>query len=204
MKQPVVYVHGKGGSAAEADHYRPLFDGCEVAGFDYRARTPWEAREEFPRYFEPLSTKCGPVTLIANSIGAFFCMTALSGKQIGHALFISPVVDMEGMIADMMARANVTEDELRAKKEIPVGFGETLSWNWLRDVRKHPIQWSVPTRILYGKRDFLTPPETMSAFAARIGATLTVMPRGEHWFHTPDQMAFLDRWIEDSRRDFER
>ena len=44
-------------------------------------------------------------------------------------------------------------------------------------------------------RDFLTPPETMSAFAARIGAPLTVMPGGEHWFHTPEQMAFLDNWI---------
>ena len=35
----------------------------------------------------------------------------------------------------------------------------------------------------------------MSRFAARIGAPLTVMPGGEHWFHTPEQMAFLDAWI---------
>ena len=198
MKQMIVYVHGKGGSAAEAEHYRPLFDGCEVAGFDYRAQTPWEAREEFPLFFDPLNMKNGPVTLIANSIGAFFCMTALSGKQIGRALFISPVVDMERLIAGMMARAGVTEDELRAKKEIPVGFGETLSWDWLCDVRRHPVRWSVPTRILYGERDFLTSPETMSAFAARIGAQLTVMPCGEHWFHTPEQMDFLDRWLRES------
>ena len=194
----VVYVHGKGGSANEAEHYGPLFPGCEVAGFDYRARTPWEARGEFPRYFEHLRADCDSLTLIANSIGAFFSMTSLSARHVDRALFISPVVDMEQLIVDMMERANVTEDELRARKEIPVGYGETLSWDWLCDVRSHPVRWTVPTRILYGERDFLTPPETMSRFAARIGAPLTVMSGGEHWFHTPEQMAFLDRWIRES------
>ena len=76
--------------------------------------------------------------------------------------------------------------------------GETLSWDWLSDVRSHPLRWTVPTRILYGERDFLTPFETMSRFASTIGAPLTVMPGGEHWFHTPEQMAFLDRWIRKS------
>ena len=198
MKHLVVYVHGKGGSAGEADHYVPLFSGCEVVGFDYRAQTPWDAREEFPRFFEQMRSSCDSLTLIANSIGAFFSMSALNSKYVDHALFISPVVDMENLIQNMMARANVTEDELRARKEIPVGFGETLSWDWLCDVRNHPIRWTVPTRILYGDRDFLTQPETMSAFAARINAPLTVMRGGEHWFHTPEQMSFLDEWIRDS------
>ena len=198
MKHLVVYVHGKGGSANEAEHYRPLFPGCEVAGFDYRAQTPWEARDEFPRYFDHLRADCDSLTLIANSIGAFFSMTSLSARHADRALFISPVVDMEKLIADMMARANVTEDELRARGEIKTGFGETLSWDWLCDVRTHPVQWTVPTRILYGSRDNLTSPETMSAFAARINAQLTVMPGGEHWFHTPEQMRFLDRWIRET------
>ena len=39
----VLYIHGKGGSAAESGHYRPLFPGCEVMGLDYRTITPWEA-----------------------------------------------------------------------------------------------------------------------------------------------------------------
>ena len=198
MKHLVVYVHGKGGSANEAEHYGSLFPGCEVAGFDYRARTPWEARDEFPRYFEHLHADCDSLTLIANSIGAFFSMTSLSARHADRALFISPVVDMENLIRNMMSWANVTEDELRVRKEIRTDFDETLSWDWLCDVRQHPLQWTVPTRILYGERDNLTSPETMSAFAARINAPLTVMRGGEHWFHTPEQMAFLDAWISDS------
>ncbi len=54
MKQIVVYVHGKGGSAEEAEHYSALFPDSEVLGFDYRAQTPWEARE----LFHPLGTQC--------------------------------------------------------------------------------------------------------------------------------------------------
>ena len=53
MKNIVIYVHGKGGSAAEAEHYRQLFPDSEVIGFDYHAQTPWEAKEEFPEFFRP-------------------------------------------------------------------------------------------------------------------------------------------------------
>ena len=51
MKESILYIHGKGGAAEEAEHYKPLFPDCEVIGFDYRSRTLWEAREEFPAFF---------------------------------------------------------------------------------------------------------------------------------------------------------
>lgn len=72
MKEIVIYVHGKGGSAAEAGHYRPLFPDAEVVGFDYRAQSPWEAEAEFPPFFAAQRKRCDRLTLIANSIGAFF------------------------------------------------------------------------------------------------------------------------------------
>lgn len=112
-----------------------------------------------------------------------------------RAYFISPVVDMEKLIGSMMLWSNVTEPELAEKVEIATDFGETLSWRYLCYVREHPVAWRVPTRILYGERDNLTSPETISAFAAQHGAKLTIMPGGEHWFHTAEQMRFLDDWI---------
>ena len=111
------------------------------------------------------------------------------------AFFISPVVNMEKLILDMMSWANVTEDQLRARRKIETAFGETLSWEYLCYVRQHPVHWTVPTHILYGDKDNLTTLETVSAFAKQTGATLTVMKDGEHWFHTPEQMGFLDEWI---------
>ena len=107
---------------------------------------------------------------------------------------------MEKLICDMMNRANVTVDELRARGEIPTEFGETLSWDYLCYVRTKPIVWSVPSRILYGEHDNLTSFETISDFAQRIGAPLTVMKGGEHWFHTEEQMEFAGRRLEESLR----
>ena len=193
MKKTVIYIHGKGGSADEAEHYKPLFPDSEVIGFDYSAQNPWEAKAEFCRFFD---LKCGGSTvLIANSIGAYFAMSALSEKQIDEALFISPIVDMEKLIGAMMAQAGVTERELGEKGEISTDFGETLSWEYLCYVRRHPVEWKVPTRILYGERDELTDIDTVTAFAEKINARLTVMKGGEHWFHTQEQMSFLDSWI---------
>ncbi len=195
MKNIVIYVHGKGGSAQEAEHYGTLFPDAEVVGFDYRAQTPWEAKEEFLRFFAGQRERCGSLVLVANSIGAYFFMCASAETLIDRAYFISPIVDMEKLICKMMAWAGVTEQELAEKSEIPTEFGETLSWNYLCYVREHPLHWRVPTCILYGGRDSLTSPETVTAFAERTGAELTVMPDGEHWFHTQRQLQFLDSWI---------
>ena len=88
------------------------------------------------------------------------------------------------------------DDALREKGEIETAFGQTLSWPYLCYAREHPLSWSVPTHILYGGRDAMTSYATISAFAGQIGAALTVMENGEHWFHTEAQMQFLDGWIE--------
>ena len=195
MKHIVIYVHGKGGSAEEAAHYRKLFPEAEVIGFDYHAAAPWEAKEEFPQFFAEQRKRCDSLTLVANSIGAYFSMSSLEEALIDRAYLISPVVDMEKLICNMMLWAGVSEQALAEKQEIPTKFGETLSWKYLTYVREHPISWHIPTRILYGAHDDLTSLETISAFARQSGAELTVMPDGEHWFHTEQQMQFLDRWI---------
>lgn len=201
MKELLVYVHGKGGSAEEAEHYRPLFTSGDVVGFDYRAQTPWEAQAEFQRFFDAQRSEYDAITLLANSIGAFFSLSALSQAQVDRALFISPIVNMQRLIEDMMDWAGVSEEELQRKGEIPTDFGETLSWDYLCYVRSHPIRWTIPTRILYGERDQLTSIATLSAFAEEARAQVTIMPGGEHWFHTDAQMAFLDAWFRASIRE---
>ncbi|MDO4981992.1 MAG: alpha/beta hydrolase [Eubacteriales bacterium] len=197
MNKAVIYIHGKGGNAAEADHYKPLFNDRDVLGFNYRAETPWEAKEEFSGYFEKAEKEYDSVILIANSIGAFFAMTAMQNSKIEKAYFISPVVDMEKLIKDMMTWVNITEEELSEKKLVETPFGETLSWEYLCYVRENPVEWDVPTHILYGEKDTLTSFETVSSFAEKVGASLEVMANGEHWFHTDEQMAYLDLWIKE-------
>ena len=98
MKNLVVYVHGKGGSAEEAERYKTLFPSHEVIGFDYRSQTPWEAKKEF---FTEQRNRREHLTLVANSIGAFFALSSLDETLVDNTLFISPVVDMEALICNM-------------------------------------------------------------------------------------------------------
>ena len=129
MKNPVIYVHGKGGSTDESNHYKKLFNGdYEVIGFDYKAELPWQAKEEFQNYFDFIAPHYSEILLIANSIGAYFSLISLSEKLITKALLISPIVDMENLILTMMKKAKVSEEELRAKKIISTSFGDPLSW----------------------------------------------------------------------------
>lgn len=199
-EKAVIYIHGKGGMIAEAEHYKALFKDADVIGFDYQSVTPWEAKEEFQHFFDTVSMKYKTVSIVANSIGAFFTMNALADRNIEKAFFISPIVNMEKLIYDMMQWANVTEEQLQKEKEIQTSFGETLSWEYLCFVKEHPIVWHIPTKILYGEKDNLTSYETMSDFAVKMGIPLTLMNNGEHWFHTDEQMKFLDDWICESNR----
>ena len=195
LTEMVMYIHGKGGSAEEAEHYRPLFPEAEVLGLDYQSQTPWDAEAEFQAYYDKVAAGHRYVYVIANSIGAFFAMCALSGKKIDQAFFISPMADMENLILRMMSWAKVTEAELREKREIATDFGENLSWEYLAYVRQNPPRWTIPTHVLYGANDQLMPREVIAGFVKKIDGTLTVMEGGEHWFHTDEQMAFLDQWI---------
>ena len=198
MKDLVIYIHGKDGNIEETNHYQSIFRESDVIGFDYKSQTPWEAEIEFPMLYDRYAKAYDSVILIANSIGAYFTMLSLAEKNISHALFISPIVDMEKPIIDMMKWLNITEDELKSKKKVETEFGETLSWEYLSHVKNHPIRWNVPTSILYGEKDNLTSKETITKFAEQISAALTIMENGEHWFHTDEQLNFLDTWVKKS------
>ena len=196
MKNVIVYVHGKGGNAEEANYYRKFFnDDFDIIGFAYKSENPWDAKSEFSDYFDSIIPEYNKTILIANSIGAYFSLISLADKKIEKAMLISPIVDMERLILDMMTRANISEEELSIKKEIETPFGETLSWEYLSYVRKNPIHWNRPTGILYAEKDNMTSISTMTDFSKNINANVTVMPGGEHWFHTKEQKDFLDNWI---------
>ena len=110
---------------------------------------------------------------------------------IEKAMLISPIVDMERIILNMMKCESITEDELILKKEIETSFGESLSWQYLSYVRKNTIHWDIPTNILFADNDNMTSIETITNFANKIHANLTTMKDGEHWFHTEEQMRII-------------
>jgi len=196
MKKCILYLHGKGGSADEAEYYKPFFADADVIGVEYRGDNPWDAREDILAAYRWCIKKYESISILANSIGAYFGMNALADVDVEHAYFISPVVDMEHLILDIMRWSNISESELADKKIIQTEmWGEPLSWKYLTYVREHPVAWNVPTDILYGEKDVLIPFETISRFVKNTGAVVTVMKNGEHWFHTDAQVKFHDTWL---------
>ena len=80
MKQVVVYVHGKGGSSEEANHYKSLFKNSDVIGYDYKSTTPWDAKKEFKEYFDTLKEN-DTFTNHTKSIGTYFGVTAEANSK---------------------------------------------------------------------------------------------------------------------------
>lgn len=191
----VIYIHGKGGTADECRQFAPLFPDCDVTGLDYKTFTPWETGKEINAAVAKLKKEYESVTLIANSIGAFFSMNAGIDGMICEAYFISPIVDMEKLILGMMAYENVTEEELKEKRTVKTSFGDDLSYEYLCCVRERPLKWNVKTHIAYGERDSFTDIETVTEFTQKHNADLSVMKGGEHWFHTEEHMKFLFEWM---------
>ena len=195
MKNVVIYIHGKYGTVEEAEYYKKFFNEADIIGFEYTSEYPWDFQKEFSNFIDNIYIKYKKISIIANSIGAYFTMLSLTNKNIEKAFFISPVVDMEKLITDMMFLENITEEELYKKKKIKTSFGETVSWDYLTFARKNPIEWNIPTYILYGENDDLTSYETILNFTNKSKANLTIMKGGEHWFHTDEQIEFLNNWI---------
>lgn len=195
MEIVILYIHGKGGNALEAKQYKDNCLGFDIVGLDYEIDFPWIVEKPINDIYYRLSHQYECIYVIANSIGAYFTMHTLKNCKIEKALFISPIVNMERVILDMMKYANVSEEQLRHEGEIKTDFGEILSWKYLKFVRNHPIEWYVPTEILYPQNDHLTSIKTINEFVSKHNAKLTIMENGEHWFHTDEQLTFLNHWM---------
>lgn len=202
-----LFIHGKLGCKEEGEAFAAIAcpSGVQVLSVDlpeHGARkemrdafNPWTVVPELQSVMAYLQMRWKKVSLRANSIGAFFSMLAYREENLRKALFVSPIIDMEKLIGDMLIWAGVTEAELRERGEIPTAFGETLSWRYLAWVREHPIKnWRCPTSILYAGLDNLTSRETVDAFVKEYHAAFTVLEDGEHWFHTPEQLEALAAW----------
>ena len=137
------------------------------------------------------------ISLFGCSMGAYFGMMAFKNEPLRQALFLSPVVDMNRIIDNMMMWFNITVEQLKQERVIPTPV-KILYWDYYTYVAEHPVEWSVPTMLLYGKKDELCEFEVVEGFACRTGAIMTVFDEGEHFFHTGEQMAFFRRWLQNS------
>ena len=202
-----LFLHGQMGHKEEAAAFALIScpKGYQVLSIDLPGHgerqnrdevfTPWTAVPDIQAALHWSKQHWKTVSLRANSIGAYFAMLALDTPR--RALLVSPIVDMERLILTMMGWAGVSEEQLKEQGEIATSFGQTLSWTYLCWVREHPVHhWDCPICILYGRGDNMTPRHTVEEYTHQHNAKLTVLEGGEHWFHTPEQHAALQKWEE--------
>ena len=135
-----LYLHGKNGCKEEAERFAATAceAGWQVLAIDlpeHGARKnsperllPWVAVPEIEAVYARMKPVWAHIRLYGVSIGAWLAMQALQGDAPEQALLVSPVVDMEALITNMMQCAHVTEEQLHRAGEIPTDLGETLSW----------------------------------------------------------------------------
>ena len=203
-----LFVHGKMSNKEEALGFAEIAvnKGYQVVSFDLPEHGERKA-EKYPctaqngvrdleTVIEYVESRWKSVSLFACSLGAYFSLVAFRGRAFEKCLFLSPVLDMERLIQNMMSWFNVAADELMAKREIPTPMGETLSWDYYTYVRENPIaNWASPTWIIYGEKDNLTERSVVDSFAARFGCALKVVPGGEHPLSTPENVGAVAAWI---------
>ncbi|NEU29089.1 alpha/beta hydrolase [Paenibacillus ottowii] len=138
------------------------------------------------------------ISIFACSMGAYFSLLAYNHFPLRQCLFLSPVLDMERIIKNMMTWFGVTEDRLKVEKEISTPIGRTLYWDYYCYVKSHPIDiWNKPTAILYGSADDLCEYDVISTFASRFHCQLKVMEHGQHYFHTTEQLQFYRQCLKE-------
>ena len=173
-----LFVHGLHGRKEEALAFAEVVvpKGYQVLGIDMSVEhKPWEVLPLLKDIRDYLFENWKNVSIRANSIGSWFALLAFQNMKVEQAMLVSPILDMKKFIELMPQR----EDDY---------------YEW---VVNHPItRWKAPTYILRPEVDLIVSKETGRDFISQHQCQVTIMPNGEHWFHTPEQLAFLKAWEE--------
>ena len=136
------------------------------------------------------------ISLFACSMGAYFSLLAYKEEVLHQALFLSPVVNMERIIANMMMWFHVTPERLQEEGTIDTPIGQKLYWDYFCYVKEHPIRhWNVDTEMMYGAKDNLCEFDTIESFTKQFHCGLEVVETGEHYFYTEEQLSVFKQWL---------
>lgn len=204
-----IFVHGKYSKKEEAESMAGIAEkfNYQVISFDLPEHGERKS-EQYPCTIQNcicdlreihsfVKEKYTNISLYACSLGVYFSLVAYQNLKFSKCLFLSPILDMERLIQNMMKWSNISEKELEEKSEYETSFGETLSWNYYEYVRNNPVKkWESQTFIMYGEKDNLTEKDVLDSFSVKNNCIVDVMTNGEHYFHTNEQLAYLDNWLE--------
>ena len=186
-----LYVHGKMGCKEEALPFAELAcpAGYQVLAVDLPEHgerkgsseklLPWVAVPELEAVYSYAAERWKNVSLRATSIGAWFSMLALQAKPLLSALLLSPVVDMEDLITNMMQWANVSEAQLKEVGEVSTDFPVTWKLEKAKPVLETLPGWKCDIR---GIKNYEELPENCRNYIEfvekHIGYPITMVSNG--------------------------
>ena len=206
-----IYVHGLYGKKEDAEEFSKIAEkkGFQVLSFDLpghgeRRKNPEQTPEmpsfskataDFEAIYEDARSEWKNISLYAVSLGAYLSLAVFQGFELKKALLVSPVVNMKNLIERMMKNSNITPEILKARKNIPE---LNLSWDYYKFTLENEItDWNCETEILYPERDNLTPRNEVGEFAKKFNCGLTILPNGEHYIHSEEDLKILRAWEEE-------
>jgi esterase/lipase len=130
-----LYVHGKHSSKEEAERFANIAtkSGYQVLSFDLPEHGE-RANEQYPctaqngvhdlnAIYSFIKNKYNSISLYACSLGAYFSLVAYQNTRFDKCLFLSPILDMERLIQNMMKWSNIYEYNIGSMKVLEkVGF----------------------------------------------------------------------------------
>ena len=159
----------------------------------------WDCVRELNLIMNYVKQNWNNISLFACSMGAYFSLLAYKDDFIKQSLFISPVLNMKRIIDNMMIWFDIDEEYLKSKQTVKTPIGQNLYWDYYCYVKDNPIdKWNIPTNILYGLKDDLCESDIVFKFVKRFNCNITVMNKGEHYFHTQEQLKFFKQWVDES------
>lgn len=209
-KRVYLHVHGKMSRKeyaaefariAEEKGYQTLsFDlpesGERLDGKDGKRLDVWDGTADVKTMADYALDHWDRVCLYACSIGAYFSLNCLAEYRLEKALLQSPVVDMQWLARQMMARFGITEEQLEREKEIPTPI-DPLRWDYFCYSLTHPIvSWPIPTAVLYGGRDSLQSREVIQSFCRRFDCECTISEESDHPFMDYSDGQIVHNWLE--------
>lgn len=163
---------------------------------DNKTFTPMEASPEVLAFARLARSQSSEVSLLANSIGAYFSLCDTPAGTFEHVWLVSPLLDLEHHIRGIMAEYSVTDEQLEAQTVIDTPRG-VLERPYLRFVEEHPAQLNTPSWIIRGDQDDVVPLDTLSRFVSVPGVELVQIRGGQHFLGLPPYLDTVAAWFEE-------
>ena len=163
---------------------------------DDKAFTPMDASPEVRAFARLARSQSTEVSLLANSIGAYFSLCDTPAGTFDRAWMVSPLLDLEYYIRDIMAEYSVTDEQLEAQTVIDTPRG-VLERSYLRFVEEHPARLNAPSWMIRGDQDEMVPLNALSRFVGAPGVELVQVEGGQHFLGQPPHLDTVVAWFEE-------